>query len=131
MPTPVNFKDVIHYTILAATTVKNIAETAKVPFLGSTATLCLSITKGIEVSCSSGHLAPYLTGKKTTRSNREKYVEIMEHIHEVLCIIVQLNSTSEIKGVLPIGLLYDISKFTESAQFKMALVSFNISPQST
>jgi hypothetical protein len=52
-------------------------------------------------------------GKKTTRSNREEYVEIMEHIHEILCIIVQLNSTLEIKGVLPMAVFYDIAKFTE------------------
>ncbi|KAJ7289526.1 P-loop containing nucleoside triphosphate hydrolase protein [Mycena rebaudengoi] len=100
MPTPVNFKNVVQYTILAATTAKNIAERAQVPFLGSTAALCLSITKGIE----------------TTRSNREEYVEIMEHIHEILCIIVQLHSTSEIKGVLPTALLYDIAKFTETLE---------------
>jgi hypothetical protein len=47
------------------------------------------------------------------KSNKEKYVEIVEHIHEILCIIVQLHSTSKIKGVLPTALLYDIAKFTE------------------
>jgi hypothetical protein len=47
------------------------------------------------------------------RSNKEEYAEIMERIHEILCIIVQLHSTSEIKGVLPTTLLYDIAKFTE------------------
>jgi hypothetical protein len=45
--------------------------------------------------------------------NKEEYVEILEHIHEILCIIVQLDSTSEIRGVLPTSLLYDIAKFTE------------------
>ncbi|KAJ7265228.1 hypothetical protein C8J57DRAFT_1511787 [Mycena rebaudengoi] len=40
----------------------------------------------------------------------------MEHIHEILCIIVQLHATSEIKGVLPITLLYDIAKFTEALE---------------
>ncbi|KAJ7270369.1 hypothetical protein C8J57DRAFT_1605319 [Mycena rebaudengoi] len=100
MPTPTNFKNVIQYTILAATTAKNIAETAKVPFLGSTATLCLSIIKGIEM----------------TKSNKEEYCEIMEHIHKILCIIVQLHLTSEIKGVLPTALLYDIAKFTEALE---------------
>ncbi|KAJ7282268.1 hypothetical protein C8J57DRAFT_1499250 [Mycena rebaudengoi] len=101
MPTPLNLKNVIQYTILAANTVENIAETAKAPFLGSTAALCLSITKSVQ----------------TTRSNREEYVEIMEHIHEILCIIVQLNSTLEIKGVLPMAVFYDIAKFTEQVSF--------------
>ncbi|KAJ7256945.1 hypothetical protein C8J57DRAFT_1648996 [Mycena rebaudengoi] len=100
MPTAGNFKNLIEYITLAATTTKNIAETAKVPFLGSTAALCLSITKCIE----------------TTKLNKEEYIEIMEHIHEILCIIVQLDSTSEIRGVLPTALLYDIAKFTEALE---------------
>ncbi|KAJ7246958.1 hypothetical protein C8J57DRAFT_1674427 [Mycena rebaudengoi] len=98
--TTVNFSNLIQYTILAATTAKNTAITAKVPFLGSTAALCLSITKCIEAG----------------RSSKEEYAEIMEQIHEILCIIVQLHSTSEIKGVLPTTLLYDIAKFTEALE---------------
>ncbi|KAJ7200265.1 P-loop containing nucleoside triphosphate hydrolase protein [Mycena rebaudengoi] len=97
---PPNVSQLLGYTVLAATTAQNIADIAKIPFLGSTATLCLSITKCIE----------------TIKSNKEKYAEIMEHIHEILCIIVQLLSTSEIKGILPTALLYDIAKFTEALE---------------
>ncbi|KAJ7202432.1 hypothetical protein C8J57DRAFT_1486002 [Mycena rebaudengoi] len=68
IPITKNVESLLQYIILAATTTKNIAETAKVPFLGSTAILCLSITKCIE-----------------------------------------LNSTSEIRGILPTSLLYDIA----------------------
>ncbi|KAJ7247735.1 hypothetical protein C8J57DRAFT_1673528 [Mycena rebaudengoi] len=75
MPTTAKFENLIEYTVLAATTAKTIAETTKVPFLGSTAALCLSITKYIE-----------------------------------------LHSISEIKGVLPTALLYDIAKFTEALE---------------
>ncbi|KAJ7278980.1 hypothetical protein C8J57DRAFT_1573985 [Mycena rebaudengoi] len=100
MPTTAKFKNLIQYTILAATTAKNIAETAQVPFLDSTSALCLSITKCIEI----------------TNSNKEECAEIMEHIHGILCIIVQLHSTSEVKGILPMTLLYDIAKFTECVQ---------------
>ncbi|KAJ7239239.1 hypothetical protein C8J57DRAFT_1478415 [Mycena rebaudengoi] len=100
MPTTGNFKNLIEYITLAATTAQNIAETAKVPFLGSTAALCLSITKSVQ----------------TIRSNKEEYVEVLEHIHEILCIIVQLDSTSEIRGVLPTAVLYDIAKFTEALE---------------
>ncbi|KAJ7244704.1 hypothetical protein C8J57DRAFT_1680711 [Mycena rebaudengoi] len=100
MPTTAKFKNLIQYTILVATTVQTIAETAKVPFLVSNSTLCLSITKCIE----------------TTKLNKEECAEIMEHIYEILCIIVQLHSTSEIKGVLPIAVLYDIAKFTEALE---------------
>ncbi|KAJ7257449.1 hypothetical protein C8J57DRAFT_1721217 [Mycena rebaudengoi] len=101
------FKNLIQYTILATTTAQTIAETAKVPFLGSTSALCLSITKGIE----------------TTKLNKEECAEIMEHIHEILCIIVQLHSTSEIKGVLPTAVLYDIAKFTEALERLFTIVN--------
>ncbi|KAJ7203224.1 hypothetical protein C8J57DRAFT_1735354 [Mycena rebaudengoi] len=100
MPTAGNFKNLIEYINLAATTAQNIAETAKVPFLGLTAALCLSITKLVQ----------------TIKLNKEEYIEIMEHIHEILCIIVQLDSTSEIRGVLPTAVLYDIAKFTEALE---------------
>jgi hypothetical protein len=50
MPTPTNIKNVIQYTLLAAATTKNIAEADKVPLLGSTAALALSILNCIEVS---------------------------------------------------------------------------------
>ncbi|KAJ7267086.1 P-loop containing nucleoside triphosphate hydrolase protein [Mycena rebaudengoi] len=107
MPTTANGKNIIQYTILAATTAKNIAETAKVPFLGSTVALTLSILKCIEA----------------TRLNKEDYVEIMEQIHEILCTIVQLHATSEIKGVLPMALLYDIAKFTEALEKLLTVLS--------
>jgi hypothetical protein len=38
---------------------------------------------------------------------------MVEQIHEILCVVVKLYSTSEVKGVLPTALLYDIAKFTE------------------
>ncbi|KAJ7244702.1 hypothetical protein C8J57DRAFT_1725593 [Mycena rebaudengoi] len=98
--TTANFKNLIQYVILAATTAQNIAQTAQVPFLVSTSALCLSITQCI----------------KTTKLNEEECAQIMEHIHEILCIIVQLHSTSEIKGVLPMVVLYDIAKFTEALE---------------
>ncbi|KAJ7257841.1 hypothetical protein C8J57DRAFT_1516717 [Mycena rebaudengoi] len=41
---------------------------------------------------------------------------MIKHIHEILCAIVKLYVTSEINGALPIALLYDIAKFTETLQ---------------
>ncbi|KAJ7253873.1 hypothetical protein C8J57DRAFT_1473713 [Mycena rebaudengoi] len=38
---------------------------------------------------------------------------MVEQIHEILCAITTLCSTSEIKGVLATAVLYDIAKFTE------------------
>ncbi|KAJ7224808.1 P-loop containing nucleoside triphosphate hydrolase protein [Mycena rebaudengoi] len=82
MPTTASFKNLIQYIILAATNAQNIAETMQVPFLGSTAAFCLSITKSVE-----------------------------------------LHSTSEIKGVLPTALLYDIAKFTEALEKLFTVLS--------
>jgi hypothetical protein len=49
MPTTANFKNLIQYTTLAGITAMNIGEKTQVPFLCSTATLCSSILKCIEV----------------------------------------------------------------------------------
>jgi hypothetical protein len=40
----------IHYTTIAATAIKDMAESAAIPFLGSTAALSLSVLKCVEVS---------------------------------------------------------------------------------
>jgi hypothetical protein len=63
MPTmsPANASKLIGYTVFAATTAQNIAEITQVPFLGSTATLCLTIMKCIEVSPFLWPLVPCLT----------------------------------------------------------------------
>jgi hypothetical protein len=45
-----SFKNLIQYATIAATTTKEIADSARVPFLGSTATLSLSLLKSVEVS---------------------------------------------------------------------------------
>jgi hypothetical protein len=115
MPTATNFKHLIQYTILAATTAQNIAERDQVPFLRSTAALSLSITKSVEVSRFFLAIGTMFSRKnnQTIRSKKEEFVEIIEQIHEILCIIIQLHSTSEINGILPTTLLYDIAKFTE------------------
>jgi hypothetical protein len=38
---------------------------------------------------------------------------MVEQIHEILCAIIKLYSISEIAGVLPTAMLYDIAKFAE------------------
>jgi hypothetical protein len=38
---------------------------------------------------------------------------MVEQIHEILCAIVKLYTTSEANGVLPTATVYDIAKFTE------------------
>jgi hypothetical protein len=45
-----SFENLIQYATIAATTTKEIADSARVPFLGSTAALSLSILKCVEIS---------------------------------------------------------------------------------
>ncbi|KAJ7244116.1 hypothetical protein C8J57DRAFT_1243234 [Mycena rebaudengoi] len=80
-------------TTFAANTVGEIAGSFGIPFLGSTATLVLAILKCVE----------------SAKSNRDVCIQIVEEIHEILVILVNLHSTSEIKGVLPIALLHDMA----------------------
>ncbi|KAJ7248809.1 hypothetical protein C8J57DRAFT_1672681, partial [Mycena rebaudengoi] len=92
--------NLIQYTTTAASTVEEIAGSFQIPFLSSATALTLSILKCVEA----------------VRSNRDEWMIIVEQIHEILCTIVALCSTSEIKGVLPTELLYDIAKFAETLQ---------------
>ncbi|KAJ7265581.1 hypothetical protein C8J57DRAFT_1620523 [Mycena rebaudengoi] len=100
MKVPTELENLIQYTTVAASTVEGIAGSFQIPFLSSAAVLTLSILKCVEA----------------VRSNRDEWMIMVEQIHEILCAITTLCSTSEIKGVLPTALLYDIAKFTETLQ---------------
>ncbi|KAJ7268482.1 hypothetical protein C8J57DRAFT_1612585 [Mycena rebaudengoi] len=97
---PTQLGNLIQYTTVTASTIEGIARAFQIPFLSSAAALTLSILKCVEA----------------VRSNRNEWMIMVEQIHEILCIIITLCSTSEIKGVLPTALLYDIAKFTETLQ---------------
>ncbi|KAJ7290263.1 hypothetical protein C8J57DRAFT_1705704 [Mycena rebaudengoi] len=100
MKVPTQLENLIQYTTVAASTVEGIAGSFQIPFLSSAVALTLSILKCVEAA----------------RSNRDEWMIMVEQIHEILCTITTLCSTSEIKGVLPTALLYDIAKFTETLQ---------------
>ncbi|KAJ7289285.1 hypothetical protein C8J57DRAFT_1459327 [Mycena rebaudengoi] len=100
MKAPMQIESLIQYTSVAATTIEDVAGSFHIPFLASAATLSLSILKCVE----------------SVKSIKDEWRMILEQIHEVLCIIAKLCSTSEIKGVLPTALLYEIAKFTETLQ---------------
>ncbi|KAJ7261958.1 hypothetical protein C8J57DRAFT_1232093 [Mycena rebaudengoi] len=93
----IQFENLIQYTTSTASTVQEIAGSFQIPFLTSATTLTLSILKCVE----------------SVKSNRDEWMIMVEQIHEILCTIAKLCSTSEIKGVLPTALLYDIAKFSE------------------
>ncbi|KAJ7254535.1 hypothetical protein C8J57DRAFT_1236776 [Mycena rebaudengoi] len=82
------------------TQLENLIQYTTIPFLSSAAALTFSILKCVE----------------TVRSNRDEWMIMVEQIHEILCAITSLCSTSEIKGVLPMALLYEIAKFAETLQ---------------
>ncbi|KAJ7245292.1 P-loop containing nucleoside triphosphate hydrolase protein, partial [Mycena rebaudengoi] len=93
-------ENLIQYTAVAVSTIEEIAGSFQIPFLSSAAALTLSILNRVEA----------------VKSNRDEWMIMVEQIHEILCAITSLCSTSEIKGVLPTALLYDIAKFTETLQ---------------
>ncbi|KAJ7246960.1 hypothetical protein C8J57DRAFT_1674430 [Mycena rebaudengoi] len=97
MKVPTQLENIIQYTTVAASTVEEIAGSFHIPFLSSATALTLSILKCVAA----------------VRSNRDEWMIMVEQIHEILCAITSLCSTSEIKGVLSTALLYDIAKFTE------------------
>ncbi|KAJ7249358.1 hypothetical protein C8J57DRAFT_1668932, partial [Mycena rebaudengoi] len=95
-----SLKTLVQYITLAATTTKEFSDSAKIPFLATTAALALAIAKCVE----------------SVRSHKEDCIQMMENIHQILCAIVKLYSASEIEGALPTALLYDIAIFTETLQ---------------
>ncbi|KAJ7216916.1 hypothetical protein C8J57DRAFT_1482981, partial [Mycena rebaudengoi] len=100
MKVPTQLENLIQYTTVAASTVEGIAGSLQIPFLSSVTALTLSILKCVEA----------------VRSHRDEWMIMVEQIHEILCAITSLCSTSEVRGVLPTALLYDIAKFTETLQ---------------
>ncbi|KAJ7261969.1 hypothetical protein C8J57DRAFT_1471260 [Mycena rebaudengoi] len=100
MKVSIQFENLIQYTTITASTVEEIAGSSHIPFLTSATALSLSILKCVE----------------SIKSNRNEWTIMVEQIHEILCTIAKLCSTSEIKGVLPTAVLYDIAKFSETLQ---------------
>ncbi|KAJ7261930.1 hypothetical protein C8J57DRAFT_1513713 [Mycena rebaudengoi] len=100
MKVPTQLENLIQFTTDTANTLEEIAGSFQIPFLASVAVLSLSIMKCVE----------------SMISNKDKGMIMVEEIHEILCTIAMLCSTSEIKGVLPTALLYDIAKFSELLQ---------------
>ncbi|KAJ6570508.1 P-loop containing nucleoside triphosphate hydrolase protein, partial [Mycena vulgaris] len=100
MPPSTRFANLLQYTTLAVAAIQGIAESSSVPFLRPIAALSLEILKSVQ----------------TVPINKDACIQMIEHIHEILCTTVMLYSTSEIGGVLPPGLLYDIAKFAETLQ---------------
>ncbi|KAJ7195327.1 P-loop containing nucleoside triphosphate hydrolase protein [Mycena pura] len=95
-------ENLVDYTRVVASTAKDMAESARVPMLGISATLTLSI----------------VTSMQAIRSNKEQYIQILEQVHEILCSVIFLLTTDQLQadGVLPPAVLYDIARFTEALQ---------------
>ncbi|KAJ7240903.1 hypothetical protein C8J57DRAFT_1561900 [Mycena rebaudengoi] len=109
MKVPTQLENLIQHTTVAASTLEEIAGSFQIPFLSSVAALTLSILKCVEA----------------VKSNKDEWMIMVEQIHEILCAITSLCSTSEIKGVLPTALLYDIAKFAETLQKILTFLTAN------
>ncbi|KAJ7690808.1 hypothetical protein B0H17DRAFT_1134079 [Mycena rosella] len=92
--------EIVRYSTLAASTAREIADYANVPFLQMIASLTEAISAAVQ----------------SAKSNREQCTIMMEQIHGILCTIIQLCSSYDSEGTLPPALLYDIARFTETLQ---------------
>ncbi|KAJ7912160.1 hypothetical protein B0H13DRAFT_2007882 [Mycena leptocephala] len=93
-------ENLIEYTILAATTLKEIAQSAQVPCLLLTSSLSLMILEFVSAS----------------KATKELTIQMIEQIHEILCAIIGLYSSTAMDRILPSEVLYDIATFIETLQ---------------
>ncbi|KAJ7618672.1 hypothetical protein FB45DRAFT_932185 [Roridomyces roridus] len=96
-------KDIIEYTKLAASTIKEIADAAETPFLALTASLTMAILGSFEAE----------------KSNMDRWAATTKQIHEILCIIVTLHTKS---SVLSHAMLFAIKEFTNTLQQLLASI---------
>lgn len=107
------FDEIVQYTTLAATTMQEVAESVKVPFLASAAALVLSIVDAISVSSLLCIVWEKFWRKQSVKTNKKDIMDMLENIHQILCVIIGLHATSDIEGVLSISLLKKFGRFTE------------------
>ncbi|KAJ7140604.1 hypothetical protein C8R44DRAFT_761634 [Mycena epipterygia] len=88
----------ISSTKTAASAARDLANAAHVPFLGQTASLSLLIVDMIN----------------TMNSSKDQNIEIVQQIHEFMSALISVYETTQIDGILPPAILYDIGKFTEA-----------------
>ncbi|KAF7354092.1 NB-ARC domain-containing protein [Mycena venus] len=93
-------EQLIQYTTVAASTAREIANAANVPFLQVIAALTVTILDTVQ----------------SVRTNREQCTIMIEQIHEILCTIVHLYSDVESDGGLSKAHLQDIARFAEALQ---------------
>jgi sensor histidine kinase YesM len=113
MQPPSRLSCLTEYTVLAASTVKEIAQSRHAPFLVSTAALSLMILDLARVRVSRYYHRINLTNTQASRSLKEQIIQMIEQIHEVLCAIISLYLTAAMDATLPPGLLQGVAKFTE------------------
>ncbi|KAJ7462425.1 hypothetical protein FB451DRAFT_1495573 [Mycena latifolia] len=92
-----DFQSLIRLTTVAASTARDLARAAKVPFIGLAADLSQSIVETIIA----------------TDSSKDEYTEIVQQINELISAVLSAYESTQIDGILPPSVLYDIGKFTE------------------
>ncbi|KAJ7210156.1 hypothetical protein GGX14DRAFT_626548 [Mycena pura] len=102
MPSASRLEKLVQYTTVTATTVREIAGNANVPFLEAAAMGTTAILNTVQAY--------------RDRSNEEQVATMLEQIHEILCAMIHLYVDCQTDGALPPAQLYDIAKFTETLQ---------------
>ncbi|KAF7327829.1 NB-ARC domain-containing protein [Mycena kentingensis (nom. inval.)] len=97
---------VLEYTVLAATTLKEIASAGKVPVLSITSTFGLALVKVLE----------------TQKTNKEELARMLEHVHKILCSVIELYAIVHVEGSLSPAILFDVAKFTDTLQRLLAVL---------
>jgi hypothetical protein len=122
MPPPTRLGSTIESTRDAASHIDQISNTSGVPFLGSIATLSLSILQGLEVCWHAVLVFLPSHTRQSVKSNKESWIQTLEQIDHILSIIVGAHEASN--GVVPPQFLYDIARFSQYAK-----IPFYIEPE--
>ncbi|KAJ7635878.1 hypothetical protein B0H17DRAFT_503793 [Mycena rosella] len=93
---------VLKYTTIAASTLRDIAESSPIPFLRTVAAVSLSILTMADIN--------------TARTNKEECVHMVSQIDELLSVILHLCTNSEAGGILSPSTLHNIGNFADTLQ---------------
>ncbi|KAJ6456217.1 hypothetical protein C8R47DRAFT_189676 [Mycena vitilis] len=104
MPTHTSPPNLVGYTLLAASTAKDIAAITELPFLGPAATLTAAILSSME----------------SMKAFKDECTRILDSVHEILCVIVTFYSACPESLSM---LTYEMAKFAETLQKMLTFVS--------
>ncbi|KAJ7136658.1 hypothetical protein C8R44DRAFT_848258, partial [Mycena epipterygia] len=96
--TDIRLNNIKAYLTPAVTLLNKLSDAFGTPFIPAISNTTLSLINGVQ----------------NVKRNKDKCIQLMENIHEVLYAIVNLHITSDTEGALPPTTLHHIGKFTET-----------------